>query len=200
MDVHLTKDNQWIVVHDFNINGKVVEETNYDQIIDSIPDGNKPPLLDEVLLIEGLILNIELKVPTNYDDPTFLGRELQKYLMDRLSLDNYNISSFNYKALLGARSISKEVKLSYLTLRPDLKKWDQLNRKLKGLYSVNPLFLLLRKKHIKKMHKEGIQIHPWTVNRDRWIRRMLKIGVDAIITDHPQRVKLQAQSMEVSRS
>ncbi|RMG38686.1 MAG: glycerophosphodiester phosphodiesterase [Methanobacteriota archaeon] len=198
LDVHRTIDNQWVVIHDFEVEGLEVESSTYSQIKNLFSDDERPPLLEEVIEIKELKLNIELKVPRNHDDPRTLGQSLQKFLSNRLSEERYNLSSFNYKGLIGARTASKDVKLSYLSLRPNLKKWEQLNRKLKGLYSVNPLFLLLRKKHVDRMHRHGIKIHPWTVNRDKWIKRMIKLGVDGIITDKPKRVETILHQVETS--
>ena len=51
-----------------------------------------------------------------------------------------------------------------------------------------PYFKLLNKKKVKEIHAAGIKVGVWTVNAPKDIRRMIAIGVDAIITDYPDRV------------
>ncbi|MEX0997406.1 MAG: glycerophosphodiester phosphodiesterase family protein [Flavobacteriaceae bacterium] len=43
------------------------------------------------------------------------------------------------------------------------------------------------KKLIKKVHALGIKIIPWTVNKLGPMKRLLKQGVDGLITDYPDR-------------
>ncbi len=49
----------------------------------------------------------------------------------------------------------------------------------------SPYYLLLRKKHIRRLHREGIAVIPWTVNSVRMMKRLRRKGVDGIITDYP---------------
>ncbi|MFQ5447650.1 MAG: glycerophosphodiester phosphodiesterase family protein, partial [Saprospiraceae bacterium] len=49
----------------------------------------------------------------------------------------------------------------------------------------SPYFKLLRKRHIRKLHKRGIRVIPWTVNTVEDIKRMRRKSVDGIITDYP---------------
>lgn len=195
LDVHLSRDQRWVVYHDFFIQGKMIEKLSYDEIEELLPQENKPPCLEDVFaLAKNLRLNVELKVHPSEPDPRKLGDKLANFLLEQTSVDRINVSSFNSKSLIGVRSASKEIRLSFLSLRPNPKKWDQLNRKLRGLYSVNPMFLLLRKKHVDKAHNLDIKVHPWTVNRDKWIKRMIKLNVDGIITDVPEKVASALQS------
>ncbi|MBN2106558.1 MAG: glycerophosphodiester phosphodiesterase [Deltaproteobacteria bacterium] len=42
---------------------------------------------------------------------------------------------------------------------------------------------------MRRMHKKGIRVHVWTVNREADMRRLLDAGVDGIITDDPLLLK-----------
>ena len=46
-------------------------------------------------------------------------------------------------------------------------------------------YILLKKRHVKKLHKMGIKVIPWTVNTIKDMKKMKCIGVDGIITDFP---------------
>ncbi len=68
---------------------------------------------------------------------------------------------------------------------------DSLKKNLKRLtfkpaiYS--PWFGLVDKKLLEKLREQDIELHVWTVNDPRDIKRMLEIGVDGLITDYPER-------------
>jgi glycerophosphoryl diester phosphodiesterase len=44
---------------------------------------------------------------------------------------------------------------------------------------------LVTKEYVKKANKEGLMVNPWTVNKEKEIKRMIACGVDGIITDDP---------------
>ncbi|MEZ4956277.1 MAG: glycerophosphodiester phosphodiesterase family protein [Saprospiraceae bacterium] len=46
-------------------------------------------------------------------------------------------------------------------------------------------FKLLKKKHIKELHEQGIRVIPWTVNKKKDMKKLRRKGVDGIITDYP---------------
>lgn len=184
LDVHLTTDDQWVVHHDNylkNYRQKPISQLSLDEAHSL---GNPDiPLLDGVLNLTDLPwLNIELKVHKLIADPIAYGRKLGEFLIAQNVLDRVNVSSFSYKGLLGVKSASKEIALSYLSVLPSRKIWKKYHRKL-DLYSVNPHFLLVRSKHVTAVRDLGIQLHPWTVNSSRKIRKLLDMGVDAVITD-----------------
>jgi glycerophosphoryl diester phosphodiesterase len=42
---------------------------------------------------------------------------------------------------------------------------------------------------VEKIKAAGLQIYPWTVNAPEDIQKMVSLGVEAIITDYPERIK-----------
>ena len=54
--------------------------------------------------------------------------------------------------------------------------------------AINIDFKLLNKKVVKKIKSENLIINAWTVNEINQIKRIMKLGVDGIITDFPDRV------------
>jgi glycerophosphoryl diester phosphodiesterase len=46
-------------------------------------------------------------------------------------------------------------------------------------------YVLLRKKTVKKLQDQGIKVIPWTVNKTKAMKKLLKWGVDGMITDYP---------------
>ena len=48
---------------------------------------------------------------------------------------------------------------------------------------------LITKSVLRSIHKEGKELHVWTVNSRSELERLQRIGVDNIITDNPAFVK-----------
>lgn len=53
---------------------------------------------------------------------------------------------------------------------------------------ISPYFQLLNQEEVKMLQSDGFQVIPWTVNDVSDMRRMIDYGVDAIITDYPDRL------------
>jgi glycerophosphoryl diester phosphodiesterase len=49
----------------------------------------------------------------------------------------------------------------------------------------SPYYMLVNKKLVKKAHKAGMKLVPWTVNKKDDMVRMVSFGVDGLITDFP---------------
>ena len=60
-------------------------------------------------------------------------------------------------------------------------------RKVKAI-AINPNFKDLNQDNIKEIQSNGFKVFPYTINELDDIERMIKLGVDAIITDYPERV------------
>jgi glycerophosphoryl diester phosphodiesterase len=50
---------------------------------------------------------------------------------------------------------------------------------------VSPHHLLVTKGRVKKAHKAGLEVVPWTANDAKQWDRLIKANVDSIITDDP---------------
>ena len=184
-DVHLTRDGEFIVWHDSTLKklGKIApvssfssqELREYD-----IGEGERMPLLREVLEeFNGQVnLNIELKTK-------MAGKNLMDYLSSFDREKRWMISSFHLEALKTLREQAVDADLGYLYLLPfsDHVKIAKVN----GFTSINPFYLLLSKKRARSAHKNGIRVVPWTVNKKKALRKMVRMEADIIITD---RVKL----------
>lgn len=53
---------------------------------------------------------------------------------------------------------------------------------------ISPYFQLLNQEEVNMLQSDGFQVIPWTVNDVSDMRRMIDYGVDAIITDYPDRL------------
>ena len=108
---------------------------------------------------------------------------LSKKLGDRLVVQCFDVRALNYM-----HSKYPDVNYSYLLSTDDtnletaLAKLDFTPAWLSPHHSVTDAEL------VKKCHEKGMRIVPWTVDDPEDIKEMLSLGVDAIISNYPDRV------------
>ena len=184
IDVFVCASGELVVFHD-----KTLDKLTID--LDSIRKitvlGREPiPTLEEVLeaINAKAVLNIELK-GTRTAKPTYAL--LKKYFKEgKLNPTDVFISSFDWNELELFYRETKEVPIAVLTEDDPL---DAIPVALSlDAFAINPNHKSLTKKNVKKIHAAGLKIYPWTINEPEDITRMKALGVDAIITDYPERV------------
>lgn len=198
LDVQLTKDGQVVVFHDSFlirttdgtgfVNEATLEELkrlDAGEHFSKEFKGTKIPTLAEVLDLLGpyrLILIIELK-----------GKQetLEYKVADLIKAYNFQdraiVSSYNYSYL-------NNIKSSYSDIRTEVDiVWTfedivSLAKKLK-VNSIAPIHYFVRKMWkitILKLRANKINLFTYTVNDKEDMLRMIKKGVDGIMTDKPQ--------------
>ncbi len=114
-----------------------------------------------------------------------------KYLDDRLV-----VQSFDFRALNYIHEKYPELILSYLIDNddPDSEDFEKYMKKLKFVPQwLSPHHSLVNEELMQECREKGMKIVPWTVDRPEDIRRMIDLGVDAIISNYPDRVLLQTR-------
>lgn len=192
IDVFACASGELVVFHDKTLD-QLTDATGYieELTLDSIQKitvlGREPiPTLEEVINeIQGkVVLNIELKggqtaLPT--------AQLLSSYFNDaRLQPSDVFISSFDWDELALFRQADKDVAIAVLTEDDPL---DAIPVALSlKAFAINPDYKSLTAKTVKKIHAQGLKIYPWTINEPEDIKRIKSLGVDAIITDYPERI------------
>lgn len=158
----------------------------------------KPSLMDMVSNVELYCeknnltkphYNIEIKSePSYYDTLTPSPEKYVQYVLDELDLlelkSRVNLQSFDVNILNEIHKQDSSMKVAYL-----IEKAEPLETQMKRLnfkpdiYS--PYYMILNKPLINQLHEQGIRVIPWTVNEPEVMRRLVKAGVDGIITDYP---------------
>ncbi len=215
-DVHLTCDGHPVICHDYNIdetsNGKgtitkmtLEEFKSYDfgSYFNEDFKDTKGPTLEEFLTLcekndQAKVLNIEIK-PSLEDDMTIVKKTIDAVKEHGL-FDRLLISSFSTKMLLEAKKIDSRCKTAFLYSPKDtifIKVSLSAARFAKSLKlsALHPYFLTVTHRYVAKAHQLGIKVNVWTVNKEKDIRRMIKCGVDGIITDYPEKVKAILEEM-----
>lgn len=97
------------------------------------------------------------------------------------------IMSFDSNILKIVKEKYPYIKLSFLLYRKSIE--EGLNELGFQPDILSPYYKQVRKEEtVTRLQKKGIKVVPWTVNRKKDILKMFRLGVDGIISDHPERV------------
>lgn len=192
----------------------ILFEMNYDDIskydvgINGNPDfpgqekvsAVKPLLIEAINEIENHIrsknlpkvqYNIELKSDPDYEgklnpDPKEFVSLVYHELLNLDVLDRVTIASFDIRILKEMKELDGSLKLSLL-----VSNIDGVEKNLKRLgftpdiYSI--YFRLLNEGMMREIKRNGMKVIVWTVNDTEDYDRMMRLGVDGMITDFPDR-------------
>ena len=101
--------------------------------------------------------------------------------------DKINIQSFDPTPLNILHKKFPKIEIAYLVSKGSIQNNLKLLDFKPQIYS--PYFKLIKnKKVIDSLKKLNMKIIPWTVNNEDDIKQMIKLQVDGIITDYPERV------------
>ena len=210
-DVHLTKDNVPVICHNYTIDetsngtGEIEKMTleelkkyDFGSYYSKDFKGTPLPTLEEFLQLakgKGLkILNIELKPEKDTARREILVRKTLELVEQYGMSDILLISSFSTEILEYIKQIDPKCQTAYLypcgyfraylAVLPPIKLMKSMSCK-----AAHPHKLCIKDSFVKKAHENDIDVNVWTVNESEEIRKMIKAGVDGIITDCPDRVR-----------
>ncbi len=137
--------------------------------------------------------NIEIKSRPEWDGlrtpPVQEFAQLVVHELRALGLEqDANVQSFDPRALRAVRELNPDLRLALLI--ENLQSLDSNLARLgftPEIYS--PYYLLVDEKLVRRCHERGIKLIPWTVNDVPAMRRLVRLGVDGIITDYPDRIR-----------
>ena len=137
--------------------------------------------------------NIEIKSDPRGDDlfhpkPTEFAKLVLKEISELGIKEKSCIQSFDVRPLQELNKYAPDVTLALLVENEDSFQENLGRLGFKpDIYSC--YYKLLKKKHIKKLHKQGIKVIPWTVNTVKDMKKLKRKGVDGIITDYPNLIE-----------
>ncbi len=148
--------------------------------------GEKIPHLKDVLKwfsLTNMKANIEIKpYPGTTEETTMvIMTHINRYWPQNRPLPL--ISSFDYDALLCARSIAPELPLGLL-----MHKWDDNWQQKADYLSVHSVHLnekITTQARVAMIKENGYTVAVYTVNRKRLAKKLLSWGVDGLFTDYP---------------
>ena len=198
-DIILTKDNKFVVMHDYNLKrlagvNKRVQDMNFDEVVGlTIKQGDytsKIPSLEEFInKAKELNMNlvIELK-PHGAEPPNYIDILIDE--VKRLKLENYKFMSLNSKVM-------EELE----TKVPTLETGYVIPLQFGNFHHSNVDFFVIedfsyRDRLVEQARKENKQVFVWTINDPALITKYLQSPADGIITDEPELVKDEKDILE----
>ena len=207
IDVHQTKDNKIVVLHDPKIdrttNGKgYVKDLTFYEIrkynagswFDTTFKDEKIPTLDEIMrLVNGkATLVIEIKAFADYYKG--IEKRVVNIIHKHNALDWTAICSFDDEVLLKVNELDSNIVLHKLFILkfPFLKLFNDGSLRIADFQYYNFVdefsvyYPFANKRLINKVHRLNKPINVWTVDDTVKINRLINLGVDGIITNHPE--------------
>ena len=187
MDIHETKDHQFVVMHDENLKKLTgVNKKPHDLTLAQLTRltareyGHEAPVasFDQYLTTAEKLhqkLLVEIKT-TPADSPQLVHNFLTKYAR-RLQRDHYELHSLDYGVVQQVRHQAPTLKIGYI--QPYNLTYPNTNASFYSMeYStLDDSFILLSELH----HQP---VYAWTVNSSDSMQRMLFLGVNGVITDN----------------
>ena len=192
LDVHLSSDNELMVIHDETID----RTTDGQGLVSSfsLPElkrfkiekiHNIPTLTEVLNLIDQKCdINIELK---SFESADYVVALIEKYVNEKnWKYDRFIVSSFDWNALQQVAFLNADIPIGVLT-ETDLDLAFAFAKFIRAK-SIHPYFHLLTKENTTQLQQKGFQVFPWTINEIEDIKRIKTYQVDGIISDFPDRL------------
>jgi glycerophosphoryl diester phosphodiesterase len=202
LDVHLSRDHEVVVIHDdtlertTNGRGNVADKTLSElKSLDAGSwlhprfTGERIPTLAEVLALarDRILVNIELKKGKHfpYTMEDLADRTLA--VVEKAGMtDHVLFSSFAPPAIDRISARNPRLPIALIVDKP----WAKPDEPGGGTRypTLNCRASVLGEENIRRAQAEGVKVHVWTVDAADAMEKFLALGVDGIITNHPDRL------------
>jgi len=191
LDVQETKDHAVVVIHDSHLlrlagvdrnlwDLTTTELANLDvgQWFSEEYKNTRIPSLASVMDLakDRIKLNLELKCHGHEQE---LVSQVVELIHEKHWQQNCVVSSLDFEILWQVWTLDPGLMIGPVMppTRPEHPDFEV------DLYSIH--FTLATPERVERVHAEGKAVHVWTVNQPSDMQRMIKLGVDNIITDQP---------------
>ncbi|MEJ2250373.1 MAG: glycerophosphodiester phosphodiesterase family protein [Candidatus Lokiarchaeota archaeon] len=191
-DVHVSKDHEFVIIHDEN----TYNTSNYSGIVEDMTleelkkldfgESEKIPTLDELINLAKDKIGFQCEIKSEG-----IGVDVAKIFKENNLLESTLISSFNHEELKKIKSYDSTIRLA--SLEPTGTGWitDWIHKKkiidnaLKNKFeAIHPLYKLINKEFIEYAHENNLHVNAWTVDSRIAIKKLIKMGIDGIITNN----------------
>jgi len=171
---------------------------------------------------ENMFINLEIKSTPEEKNLTPSPKDMISIIKKALSKYDYFekilISSFDWRILKECKLQMPDVLRGHISLHTNLKTkpktvfpnspWLNTKQefnvfeipkivKKQGGHVWCPFYRDVTKQNVEMAHDLGLGVNVWTVNSEREMLRMIKYGVDGIITDFPNKLKRVCENNKV---
>jgi glycerophosphoryl diester phosphodiesterase len=198
IDIHLTKDGEPVVIHDFvierisngrgrisNMNLSELKTYDFGSWFSSEFLGEQIPTLDEVFKLckNKILIDLELKCSFLGKFPFLLIEKVSRLIHEYDFTRSILITSFNWKVIRKIKDKDPGF-ITGLLVGNFVRKFFAI--KYAKVFKVPILVLhykLVNKRFIEKARKKKISVFTYTVNHPDLIRKLKSYEIDGIITD-----------------
>ncbi|MFZ4634932.1 MAG: glycerophosphodiester phosphodiesterase family protein [Saprospiraceae bacterium] len=140
----------------------------------------------------GIQWNMEIKSKPEWDGirtppVDSFAHMVVRFLQQNQLVEQTTVQSFDVRALQAVHRLDPSIRLVLLV--ENIKSVDDNLATLGFVPAVySPSHVLVVAELVRRCHQHGMQVIPWTVNETDAMRRLIRVGVDGIITDYPNRI------------
>ncbi|MEB9507020.1 glycerophosphodiester phosphodiesterase [Bacillus anthracis] len=210
IDLQMTKDGHLVAMHDETVNrttngtGLVKEHTleelkqlkadssfneKHPTLAKKEYENAKVPTLEEIIEMFGHDANyyIETKSPDEYPG---MEEKLLEIINHYEIQDKVIIQSFSEESLQKIHNLNINIPLVQLLSYMKAVQLTELEIKKYKTYCIGlgMNYKYIDSAYVKKIKKHGLEVHPFTVDNEQDMKRLLLWGVDGIFTNYPDRL------------
>lgn len=202
-DIHLTKDGEIIVNHDDVIDGLKIADHSYAELSSHLlENGEKRPTFDEYLAQTAkypkTVLVVEFKKqPSREIEEQLVQLALKKLKAHKLyKPSRIAFISFSHYICQRIAELCPEFVNQYLT--GDIAPSDLAKEGINGIdYKYTVLYA--HPEWVKQAHDLGMSVNVWTVNKTKDMKDFIEMGVDAITTNEPLKLRKLLSEKEYAK-
>ncbi|MGN5652109.1 glycerophosphodiester phosphodiesterase [Bacillus sp. Brlt_9] len=216
IDLQMTKDGNLVAMHDETVNrttngtGLVKEYTleelkqlkagsffneKYPTLAKKEYENAKVPTLEEIIETFGHHANyyIETKSPDQYAG---MEEKLLAIIKHYEISDKVIIQSFSEESLQKIHSLDVNIPLVQLLPYKKAVQLTELEIKKYKTYCIGlgMNYKYIDSAYVKRIKKHGLEVHPFTVDNEKDMKKLLLWGVDGMFTNYPDRLHSLVQS------
>lgn len=211
LDVQMTKDGELVVVHDEKIdrvsngNGFVkdftleeLREFSFGNHMEGYQSAKIPTLREVLELMKQTEMEVNIELKTGiYWYPGIEKKTVE--LVKELNMEEKVIySSFNHYSIQEVRKNAPDAQTAYLysDVILDVEKYA----KLTGVQGLHPaVWHLKMADFMEKYQKSGLKVRVWTVNDEADMSAFMESGIEAVITNYPDKALKIREELEALR-
>lgn len=186
LDVHMSFDNEIMVIHDQTIDRTTTKEGFVNEFTAATLIELGIPTLEAVFhaINKRCLINIEIKDANATQKVIQL---IEKFIHEQhWNYYQFQVSSFDWEILEEIAVTNSKIAIGVIT-KESIENALAFAVKVNA-HSINPYFKLLDQEKANRIHAKGFKIYAWTVNTAEDITFVKSLQVAGIISDFPDRI------------
>jgi len=189
-DVHHTKDGKLVIMHDYKVErttdclGSINKCSLKELRKCHEPNGEPIPTLQETfdILKNKCICKIHIK------DHGIVEKVLEAIRKNHME-NSTIITSATVSILKKVKKLSPKIKIELGGFK-EKRPVEEMIKEVKDIKAeiISPHYSIITKKLVEESHKNGLEVHVWTVDDLKMMKEMKKLGVDGITSNYADKI------------